>query len=94
MLKLAPFKWLGLWSFSIYLWHYPILIVAQQRWGNLSVTTNLLLALAAVVLAAGTYFAIENPIRHWSLLTRFPLASVCGGAALIALGLVAISIVA
>jgi hypothetical protein len=39
---------------------------------------NLLLALAAVVLAAGTYFAIENPIRHWSFLTRFPLASVAG----------------
>ena len=94
LLKLAPFKWLGLWSFSIYLWHYPILTVARQRWGHLTVTTNVLLAIAAVVLAAGTYFAIENPIRHWSFLTRFPLASVVGGAALIVAGLGTISIVA
>jgi peptidoglycan/LPS O-acetylase OafA/YrhL len=94
LLKLAPFKWLGLWSFSIYLWHYPILTIARQRWGNLSVISNLLLALAAVVLAAGTYFAIENPIRHWSYLTRFPLASVGGGFALILAGLIAIALVA
>jgi hypothetical protein len=58
------------------------------------VTTNLLLAVAAVILAAGTYFAIENPIRHWSYLTRFPLASVSGGVALIVAGLVAIAFVA
>jgi peptidoglycan/LPS O-acetylase OafA/YrhL len=94
LLKLAPFKWLGLWSFSIYLWHYPILTIARQRWGHLTVTTNLLLAVAAVVLAAGTYFAIENPIRHWSFLARFPLASVVGGAALIVAGLAMISIIA
>lgn len=94
LLKLAPFKWLGLWSFSIYLWHYPILTVARQRWGHLTATTNVLLAIAAVVLAAGTYFAIENPIRHWSFLTRFPLASVGGGAALIVAGLATISFVA
>ena len=94
LLKLAPLKWLGLWSFSIYLWHYPILTVARQRWGHLTVTTNLLLALAAVVLAAGTYFAIENPIRHWSFLTRFPLASVVGGVALIVAGITTTLLVA
>ena len=82
LLRLAPFKWLGLWSFSIYLWHFPILIVAAQHWGHTTVTTNLLLAAAAVVLSAGTYFVIENPIRHWSFLTRFPWASVAGGAGL------------
>jgi peptidoglycan/LPS O-acetylase OafA/YrhL len=94
LLKLSPFKWLGLWSFSIYLWHFPILTVARQHWGHLTTTMNLLLALAAVVLAAGTYFAIENPIRHWSFLTRFPLASVAGGVALIVAGIATVSIVA
>ena len=83
LLRLAPLKWLGLWSFSIYLWQFPILTVAEQRWGHTTVTTNLLLAGAAVVLAAGTYFAIENPIRHSSLLTGSPVLSVVGGASLI-----------
>jgi peptidoglycan/LPS O-acetylase OafA/YrhL len=92
LLRLAPFKWLGLWSFSIYLWHYPILTVASQRWGHTAVWTNVLLAGAAVVLAAGTYYAVENPVRHWTLLTRFPLASVAGGLGLIGAGLVVVTV--
>ena len=91
LLRLAPFKWLGLWSFSIYLWHYPILIVATQHWGHTNIPTNLLLAGAAVTLAAGTYFAIENPIRHWSFLARFPLASVLGGIGLIVSGMLIVT---
>jgi peptidoglycan/LPS O-acetylase OafA/YrhL len=87
LLKQAPFKWLGRWSYAIYLWHYPILIIATQHWGHTNVPTNLMLAGAAVALAAGTYFAIENPIRHWSFLTRFPLASVLGGTGLIVTGM-------
>jgi len=92
ILKLAPFKWLGLWSFSIYLWHFPILTIASQHWGATSVWTNLLLAGTAVALAAGTYFAVENPIRHWSLLSRFPVASVVGGVGLILCGLLVATI--
>ena len=93
LLRLAPFKWLGLWSFSIYLWHYPILTIAAQYWGHATVTTNLLLALGAIALSAGTYFAIENPIRHSSFLTRLPLASVAFGAGLIVAGLTIVNLI-
>lgn len=93
LLRLAPFKWLGLWSFSIYLWHYPILTVAAQHWGHTTVMTNLLLVGGAIALSAGTYFAIETPIRHSSFLTRFPLASVAGGASLIVAGLTVVYLV-
>ena len=92
LLRLAPFKWVGNWSYSIYLWHYPILIVAAQRW-HTTVTTNLLIAMGAIGFWAGTYFAVENPIRHWSFLTRFPLASVVGGAGLILSGLAIVTLV-
>jgi hypothetical protein len=56
------------------------------------VWTNVLLAGAAVVRAAGTYYAVENPVRHWTLLTRFPLASVAGGLGLIGAGLVVVTV--
>lgn len=92
MLRLPPFKWVGLWSYSIYLWHYPILILAAQRW-HTSVSTNLLLMVGAIALSAGTYFAIENPIRHSSFLTRFPAVSVAGGASLILCGLGIVTLV-
>ena len=64
LLRLAPFKWIGRWSYSIYLWHYPILVIAAQHWGNLTTLENLALCVGAVIVSAVTYFAIENPIRH------------------------------
>ena len=69
VLRLHPFQWLGQRSYSLYLWHWPILIIAAERVGknSLSVGDNLLLVLAAVVVAAFSYAVIESPIRHWRL---------------------------
>jgi peptidoglycan/LPS O-acetylase OafA/YrhL len=88
LLKLPPFKWLGRWSYSIYLWHYPILVIAAQRWGNLTTLETLALCVGAVMLSAATYFAVENPIRHSKTLTRSPLASIAMGCSLVAICLV------
>lgn len=69
LLKLAPFRWLGRWSYSLYLWHYPVLLIADQRWGNpTSTKVHLVLLAVAVALSALTYFAVENPIRNARLL--------------------------
>jgi peptidoglycan/LPS O-acetylase OafA/YrhL len=86
LLRLRPFQWLGLISYSLYLWHWPILIIATQRRGSaqLPVMDNILLLLFALVLAIGTYVVLENPVRHArSLMTR-PWASVAMGGCLIA----------
>lgn len=40
--------------------------------------------LLALVLSVGSYFLIENPIRHWSFLARSGGRSVSLGALLIA----------
>ena len=84
LLRLAPFKWLGRWSYSIYLWHYPVLIIAVQHWGNLTTLENLALCAGAVILSAATYFAIENPIRHSKFLAESPVASIAMGMSLVA----------
>ena len=87
LLRTTPFKWIGRWSYSIYLWHVPILILAAQHWGQLSGAQNLFLCVGAVIISAGTYFFIENPIRHSKYLKRSPGASFAMGFALIAVAL-------
>ncbi len=41
VLRLAPFKWIGLWSYSIYLLHKPILVWATQAWPHITVVETL-----------------------------------------------------
>jgi peptidoglycan/LPS O-acetylase OafA/YrhL len=94
-LHLPPFRWLGKLSYSLYLWHYPILILAAQYAGHaLSLKDNLLWVLLAVAISTVSYFAIENPIRHWRFLTRSGVRSLCMGAILVgaSLGVMAFEI--
>ena len=59
------FRWIGKFSYSIYLWSWPILTIATQSSSRgLSLTQRLLSILASVALAAITYAIVENPIRH------------------------------
>jgi peptidoglycan/LPS O-acetylase OafA/YrhL len=86
LLRQLPFRWLGKLSYSLYLWHWPILIIAAQYAGHpLSVKDNLLWVVLALALSIGTYFVVENPIRHWKFLSRSPIRSIGLGVGLIAL---------
>lgn len=94
LLRLAPFKWLGRWSYSLYLWHLPIIILGAKFLNSSTFLTRLGLAGFAVVLSAGTYFAFENPIRHSRLLTRRPPLSVVMGLLMIAACLGIVTLIA
>ena len=88
LLRVPPFQWMGKLSYSLYLWHWPILIIAAQHVGHpLSVEDNLLWVLFALGLSVGSYFLLENPIRHWKFLTRSGARSICLGGLLVALSL-------
>jgi hypothetical protein len=82
LLGLGPFRQLGKLSYSLYLWHWPILIIAAEQVGktSLPVGDNLILVVIAVLLSMATYRMVENPIRHWRLPTR---TSVIAGVALV-----------
>ena len=88
LLRLPPFQWLGKLSYSLYLWHWPILIIAAQRVGHpLSVPDNLFWLCFALGLSVGSYVLIERPIRHWRFLIRSAGRSLLAGALLICLSL-------
>ncbi|WP_433299115.1 acyltransferase family protein [Actinoplanes sp. CA-030573] len=61
----APLRWVGRISYPLYLWHWPLLVIAEQAYGPLSGRTRAGLVLLGVVLAICTYVLVENPIRQW-----------------------------
>jgi peptidoglycan/LPS O-acetylase OafA/YrhL len=70
LLSVAPMRYVGDRSYTFYLWHWPVLVIAAQHANRtLSVGTNLLLVAAAFALSVVTYRFFENPIRHASWLT-------------------------
>ena len=72
LLGTYPFQKLGRLSYSLYLWHWPILVIAAQYFGkaSLPVDVNILLIIVALVASAATYRLIENPIRHSRISSR------------------------
>jgi len=85
----APLRWLGSRSYSLYLWHWPVLTIAAQRAGKpeLALSQTLPLVGAAIVLAELSYRFVENPIRHSSWLMERPRVSIALAIVLLLSGL-------
>ena len=63
LLSTRPAQATGRLSYSLYLWHWPVLVIGQQLIPNASVPIRLGLIAGACLIAAATYGAIEAPIR-------------------------------
>jgi peptidoglycan/LPS O-acetylase OafA/YrhL len=85
ILRRRPFQLLGLISYSLYLWHWPVLVIATQsrNVSSLPVWENVLLLLFATLLAVVTYRLLENPVRHSRILRSRRWASIIVGLCLI-----------
>ncbi len=74
MMGSRPVYWLGLISYSIYLTHFPLLLLNQplaMSLGSLDVpfaamAGRLLLILLVFSVAAAAYYGIEKPARNWT----------------------------
>ncbi|WP_434739497.1 acyltransferase family protein [Micromonospora sp. SH-82] len=64
LLEWRPMRAVGVVSYSWYLWHWPLLVVAQARWGPLSTTAGLMMIVASAIPAVLTHLLVENPFRY------------------------------
>jgi peptidoglycan/LPS O-acetylase OafA/YrhL len=68
LLRLAPVRFIGRISYSLYLWHWPILILGGiwlvGPMGTISTKQALALAALAVPVAAVSWLLIEEPFRR------------------------------
>jgi peptidoglycan/LPS O-acetylase OafA/YrhL len=84
LLALRAARYIGDRSYALYLWHWPVLVLAalyERR--QLGVAVNLVLLLAALLLSIVSYRLVENPIRRarWSARLSAALAPVAVSAA-------------
>lgn len=71
LLTLAPMRFLGRISYSLYLWHWPILVLpAAAIDDRLPLVARLGLAAIAIVVAAASQRWVEDPIRHGRFVGR------------------------
>jgi peptidoglycan/LPS O-acetylase OafA/YrhL len=77
-----PMQAFGRLSYSWYLWHWPVLVLASAVLGPLTVWQRLACLVLALALAAVTHFVVEAPVRRHGWLKGRPALSICGGLAL------------
>ena len=70
-LGVLPMRTVGDWSYSLYLWHWPVLIIAERKVGHgLGFSRTAVCIAATFVLSALTYRYVEQPFRSPR---RFPV---------------------
>ncbi|WP_433073923.1 acyltransferase family protein [Dactylosporangium sp. CA-052675] len=98
LLRTGPFQWFGKLSYSWYLWHWPLLILAPHIAGQDKLNVWILVGVAAFALipARLSLMLVENPIRFNPVFKRRPnrglmlgatMTAFAVGAAVIFLGL-------
>ncbi len=63
-LSLRPMQVVGDWSYSIYLWHFPVIVVARSHLGGLPPVAVAVCVVVIGVLSGLTYHLVEQPFRR------------------------------
>ena len=67
VLGVAPVRWIGVRSYGIYLWHYPIIVLTTPANGQETLLREGLQVAASIAAAAVSWRLVEEPIRHGAL---------------------------
>ena len=90
MLGWRPLVYVGTRSYSLYLWHWPAIILAEAHLERqINVVESVCIAAGVFVVAEVGYRLIENPIRSSPTLVRRRAVSLSMGAGLVVAGLLA-----
>ena len=93
LLGSRPMVWFGALSYSIYLWHWPVIVLGEWSadWAGTTLPSwgRVALALASIGPAWLSWRFVESPIHHGPWLRRRPRALVASGLAISAVGVVA-----
>ncbi|MBO9481968.1 acyltransferase family protein [Salinisphaera sp. G21_0] len=75
LLGSTPLVYLGALSYSLYLWHWPLVAILNNQLIPLDLTNQLLLIAASLVLSWFSYTFVESKLRYkdWSLKKSFLL---------------------
>src|SRR5262249_51084732 len=87
-LSLEPLQQIGQLSYSWYLWHWPVLVLASAAIGPLSLMLRSGLGVAALGLSVVSYRVVENPIRYNQRLARRDIYSLAMAVVLAVFGIV------
>ncbi len=67
---LEPIQWLGRVSYGWYLWHFPLLVLAEVRLPSFGPATRLAVVTVSLLLASLSLRLVENPVRFHPALGR------------------------
>ncbi|MFF2075900.1 acyltransferase family protein [Kitasatospora sp. NPDC058162] len=87
LLATRPLRAAGRLSYAWYLWHWPVLTIAQARYGQLSWTVLLALTAASALPAWLTLRLVEQPLRYGS--SPAPRRGLAVGASALVIPLIA-----
>ncbi len=76
VLQAPPVKFLGAISYSLYLWHWPVFVIARWTFGLSSALQSATALVISLMLAIVSYYYVELPFRRSVILHRAPRYSV------------------
>ena len=82
LLGTAPLVWVGGLSYSLYLWHWPALVLAESALGHLAPVQKAALVLVSAVPAWASHRFIERPVHLSRRMLSRPRLNLGLGAAL------------
>lgn len=63
LISLPPVRGIGLISYAMYLWHWPLFVYIKFIFPSAGAIHYLVAIILTIILATGSYFLIEKPIR-------------------------------
>ena len=70
VLSLRPFVFIGLISYSLYLWHWPVIVYTRMYFGHLGWKQIMFASVVSLSLAVASWKVVETPLRRTTFLKQ------------------------